>query len=102
MKTVRVGIVGFGAVGRATANIISQHADLIERRSGVRLEVTVICRRSGVKPQDIPSGARLVSDWKELVCAPEVDVIGEAMGGPDQALRLVRAALEGGKPVGTA
>jgi homoserine dehydrogenase len=102
MKTVRVGIVGFGAVGRATANIISQHAGLIERRSGVRLEVTVICRRSDVKPQDIPSGARLVSDWKELVRAPEVDVVVEAMGGTDQSLQLVRAALEGGKPVVTA
>jgi homoserine dehydrogenase len=102
MKTVRIGIVGFGAVGRATANIISQHTSLIERRSGIRLEVTVICRRSGVKPQDIPDGARFVSDWKELVRAPEVDVIVEAMGGTDQSLQLVRAALEGGKPLVTA
>jgi len=102
MKTVRIGIVGFGAVGRATANIISQHAGLIERRNGVRLEVTVICRRSGVRPQDVPNGARVVSDWKELVRAPEVDVIVEVMGGTDQSLQLVRAALEGGKPVVTA
>jgi homoserine dehydrogenase len=102
MRTVRVGIVGFGAVGRATANIIAQHVGLIEGRSGVRLEVTVICRRSGVKPQDIPSGARLVCDWRELVRAPEVDVVVEAMGGIDQSLQLVRAALEGGKPVVTA
>ena len=102
MRTVRVGIVGFGAVGRATANIISQHAGLIARRSGVRLEVTVICRRSGVKPQDVPGGARFVSDWKELVHAPEVDVIVEVMGGTDQSLQLVRAALEGGRPVVTA
>ena len=102
MRTVRVGIVGFGAVGRATANIISQHAGLIARRSGVRLEVTVICRRSGVKPQDVPGGARFVSDWKELVRAPEVDMIVEAMGGTDQSLQLVRAALETGRPVVTA
>jgi homoserine dehydrogenase len=102
MRTVRVGIVGFGAVGRATANIISQHADLIERRSGVRLEVTLICRRSAVNPQDVPGHARFVSDWKELVRAPEVDVIVEVMGGTDQSLQLVRAALEAGKPVVTA
>jgi len=102
MKTVHVGIVGFGAVGRATANIISQHARLIERRNGIRLEVTVICRRSAVRPQDIPSGARFVSDWKELVRAPEVDIVVEVMGGIDQSLQLVRAALEAGKPVVTA
>ena len=102
MRTVRVGIVGFGAVGRATASIISQHASLIEQRSDVRLEVTVICRRSGVKPQDIPGGARVVSDWKELVRTPELDIIVEVMGGTDQSLQLVRAALAVGKPVVTA
>ena len=102
MRTVGVGIVGFGAVGRATASIISQHAGLIERRSGVKLEVTVICRRSGVKPQDVPGGARFVSDWRELVRAPEVELIVEVMGGTDQSLQLVRAALDAGKPVVTA
>src|SRR5579863_9530743 len=102
MKTVRVGIVGFGAVGRATAKIISQHAALIERRNGIKLEVSLICRRSGVTPQDTPDGARFVSDWRELVSAPEVDVIVEVMGGTDQSLQLVRAALEAGKPVVTA
>jgi homoserine dehydrogenase len=102
MKAVRIGIVGFGAVGRATASIISQNAGLIEQRSHVRLEVTAICRRSGVKPQDIPEGARLVSDWRELVAAPDVDIVVEVMGGTDQSLQLVRAALEAGKPVVTA
>jgi homoserine dehydrogenase len=102
MKTVRVGIVGFGAVGRATAKIISQHAGLIERRNGIKLEVSVICRRSDVRPQDTPDGARFVPDWRELVRAPEVDVIVEVMGGTDQSLQLVRAALEAGKPVVTA
>jgi homoserine dehydrogenase len=102
MRTVHVGIVGFGAVGRATAKIISQHADLIERRSGVRLEVAIICRRSSVKPQDVPSGARCVSDWREVVRAPEVDVIVEVMGGTTESLQLVRSALESGKPVATA
>ena len=34
-KQVRVGIVGFGTVGRATADIIAKHRDLIAQRSGV-------------------------------------------------------------------
>ena len=99
MTTVRIGIVGFGAVGRATASIISQHAGLIERRSGVKLAVSVICRRSPIRSQDIPDGVRFVSDWKELVHAPDVDIVVEVMGGTDQSLQLVRAALEAGKPV---
>jgi homoserine dehydrogenase len=102
MKRVRVGIVGFGTVGRATAGIIAHHADLIERRSGVRLEVTAVCRRSGVQAAELPSGARSVSDWRQLVQAKDVDVIVETMGGTDEAQQLVRASLEQDKPVVTA
>jgi homoserine dehydrogenase len=62
MNRVRVGIAGFGTVGRETAEIISAHADLIAQRSGVRLEVAAVCRRSGVKTEDTPAGARAVSE----------------------------------------
>ncbi len=102
MKQVRVGIVGFGTVGRATADIIAKHADLIAQRSGVRLIVTAVCRRSGVEPLDTPAGGRAFSQWKQLLEDPEVDVVVETMGGTGESLQLVRASLEQGKPVVTA
>jgi homoserine dehydrogenase len=102
MKQVRVGIVGFGTVGHATADIIAKHGDLIAQRSGVRLLVTAVCRRSGVQPEDAPPGAHSVSDWKQLLSDPSVDVVVETMGGTGASLQLVRAALEQGKPVVTA
>jgi len=102
MKRVRVGIVGFGTVGRATADIISKHGDLIEQRSGVRLDVTAVCRRSGIQPRDIPKDASAVSDWKQLLGDPNVDVVVETMGGTGESLQLLRSALSQGKPVVTA
>ncbi|HWY54443.1 MAG TPA: hypothetical protein VNZ03_08275 [Terriglobales bacterium] len=51
MNRVRIGIAGFGTVGRATAEIISAHADLIAQRSGIRLDVIAVCRRSGVRTE---------------------------------------------------
>jgi homoserine dehydrogenase len=102
MQQVRIGIVGFGTVGRATADIIAKHADLIAHRSGVRLVVTAVCRRSGVQPQDTPAGARAVSDWKQLLKDPAVDVVVETMGGTGESLQLLRASLDQGKPVVTA
>lgn len=102
MKQVRAGIAGFGTVGRATADIIAKHGDLIAQRSGVRLVVTAVCRRSGVPAEDTPPGARAVSDWKELLKDPKVDVVVETMGGTGASFELVRAALEQGKPVVTA
>jgi homoserine dehydrogenase len=102
MKQVRVGIVGFGTVGRATADIISKHADLIEQRSGVRLQITVVCRRSAIAREDIPEGATVVFDWRQLLADPNVDVVVETMGGTGASRELLRAALEQGKPVVTA
>src|ERR1700756_4084830 len=102
MKQVRVGIVGFGTVGRATADIIVNHADLIAQRSGVRLVVTAVCRRSSVQPQDTPRGECGVSDWRRLLKDPNVDVVVETMGGTGESLELLRSSLEQGKPVVTA
>jgi len=102
MNQVRVGIAGFGTVGRATVEIISTHRELIAQRSGVRLEVSVVCRRSGVRKEDTPPGSRSVSDWRQLVAANDVDVIVETMGGTREARELLLASLKQGKPVVTA
>jgi homoserine dehydrogenase len=102
MRRVRVGIAGFGTVGRATADIIQKNSVLILERSGVSVDVTVVCRRSGVKPEDTPAGARFVWDWRELVETPDVDVVVETMGGTGQSLYLARTCLERGKPLVTA
>ena len=102
MQSIRVGIGGFGTVGRATAEIISKHEELIARRSGIRLLVTNVCRRSGIGKEHLPAGARAVSDWKELVTAQDVDVMVETMGGTSEARQLVVASLKQGKPVVTA
>src|ERR1035438_5571578 len=98
MKQVRVGIVGFGTVGRATADIIAKHSELIQRRSGVKLVVTAVCRRQPIKPADVPSGARSMTSWTELLSSTDVDVVVETMGGVDHSLQLLRGALEHGKP----
>ena len=102
MNRVRIGIAGFGTVGRATAEIICAHADLIAQRSGVRLDVTAVCRRSGVKTEDIPVGARVFTDWNQLVANSDVDVTVETIGGTEEARQLVLASLKQGKPVVTA
>lgn len=99
---VRVGIVGFGTVGRGTAETIAKHAGDIERRTGTRLQVTVICRRTPLAAHEVPAGARVVRDWREVITARDVDVVVETIGGTETARTVVRAALERGRPVVTA
>ena len=102
MKAVKVGIVGFGTVGQATAQLLAENADVIEARSGVRLVVTAVCRRTAIPAATIPVGARACASWTEVVSAPDVDIVVETMGGNGTAREVVCQALISGKPVVTA
>src|SRR5579863_7439770 len=100
IKEVRVGIVGYGTVGRATAEILAQHAAEIRQRAhGICIRVTRACRRSVSKPDSMPGGVMLVSDWLEVVRADDVDLVIETMGGTDPAYSVIRSSIECGKPV---
>ncbi len=102
-QEVRVGIVGYGTVGRATAEILTGHAQEIRQRTdGVSVVVTRLCRKSPRASEAGVNGILVVSDWREVVAADDVDIVVEAIGGIDVAYSLVRAALENGKAVVTA
>jgi len=102
-KEVRVGIVGYGTVGRATAEILAHNTDEIRRRTdGVSIRLTRACRRTLHSSDRLPGSAVLVSDWREVVDAEDVDIVVETIGGTDVAYDVVRASIENGKPVVTA
>ena len=45
-EQVRVGVIGYGTVGRATAEILSSHAEEISAKTGgISIVVTRICRK---------------------------------------------------------
>jgi homoserine dehydrogenase len=102
-QQVRVGIVGYGTVGRATAEILSSHAeDIRQKTGGISIVVTRISRR---KPQASEVGAHgiaVTSDWRQVVTADDVDIVVEAIGGTTIARDVVRTSLENGKAVVTA
>ncbi len=100
---VRVGIVGYGTVGRASAEILTSHAEEIRQRmGGVSIVVTRICRRSPRASESGVNGILVVADWREVVTADDVDIVIEAIGGTTTAHDVVRASLENGKAVVTA
>jgi homoserine dehydrogenase len=100
---VRVGILGCGTVGAALVQLVADHGDTIAGRSGVRLEVARVAVHNVAKkrPVALPEGV-LTHDADGVVSDPDVDVVVEVMGGMEPARRLIRTALEAGKPVVTA
>ena len=101
-RQVRVGIVGYGTVGRATAEILFSHADEICERTGVSVVVTRICRRRAAAAETGVNGIPISADWRQVVGGDDVDIVVETIGGTTVALEVIRTSLENGKGVVTA
>jgi len=83
--------------------MLHDHAEDIELRSGLRLEVTRVAVRDGARDRDVPvPRERFTTDPREVVDDPDVDVVAEVMGGIEPAHSLILAAFAAGKPVVTA
>ena len=102
-ERVRVGILGCGHVGGALVRLIHDHADVIEARAGVPLEVARVAVHDLAKDRDLPLPSRCFTDDADAVVGdPDVDIVVEVIGGIEPARRLIVEALMGGKPVVTA
>lgn len=83
---MRIGLMGFGVVGRGVYEIVSERQDM---------EVSkVLC----LEDITLPTG-EAVKDFREIVEDDTIDTVVEAMGGLHPAYEFVRAALEAGKNV---
>jgi homoserine dehydrogenase len=98
---LRIGLLGFGTVGSAFAEVLAAAGN-----EDVR--ITHVFNR-GVERKRLHGHAKFVVDgavWTERVEdvleAPDVDVVVELMGGLDPAESWLRAALSAGKHVVTA
>ncbi|MEX0831976.1 MAG: homoserine dehydrogenase [Nitriliruptoraceae bacterium] len=102
-RVVRLGMLGCGTVGGGVVTLLNREADDITARTGAKLEIARVAVRDLSRDRGLPVEASVFGDdpWA-VVEDPSIDVIVEVMGGVDPAGRLIRRALELGKPVVTA
>jgi homoserine dehydrogenase len=102
-RVLRIGLLGCGTVGRGVVALLQQGADDIAARTGAELVITRVAVRDTTRDRGVPlpDGA-LTDDPASVVEADDVDLVIEVMGGREPAGRLIRRALELGKPVVTA
>jgi homoserine dehydrogenase len=104
MQDVNVGVIGLGNVGSGTLAILAENAAQISHKLGFGLKVTCVCSRS-VHDKVLPEGlgpVRRVSDWREVVNDPEIQIVAELVGGVAGAAEIVEGAIARGKSVVTA
>ncbi len=95
-KVFKVGLIGFGTVGRSVAKILSE-------RKLSSLHLTAICNRNRErrKVSWLAPDVRWTEDASEILNS-DADIVVEVVGGLEPAEQWVRNALESGKSVVTA
>ncbi len=102
-SVVRIGVLGCGNVGAAFVQLVERQADVIQARTGVRLQVARVAVRNVSRDREVqlPEGV-LTRDAHAMVNDPTVDLIVEVIGGIEPARELISTAIANGKPVVTA
>lgn len=100
---IGVGIVGFGTVGTGVAKILLDNAALITRRVGVPVELVRVADRDIVRERGVAlASGVLTTDSRQVLTAPDIDIVVELIGGYDTAKRVILDAIAAGKHVVTA
>src|SRR5918999_2603097 len=102
-RSVRVGLLGCGIVGGATARILTEHRKDLAQRAGIDVELARVDVKDATKRREVELDPSIVTtDPWEVVRDPDIDLVVEAIGGLDPALELLLEAVRSGKHVVTA
>ena len=100
--TLKVALLGCGAVGSAVYRLLSEQSADLAARAGATLEVVGVAVRDIGRPRLVPVDPDLLTvDGAALVTRPDVDIVIELIGGIEPARTLLLAALNAGKSVVT-
>nr|WP_314705831.1 homoserine dehydrogenase [uncultured Comamonas sp.] len=103
MKPIQVGLLGIGTVGSGTFNVLQRNQDEIRRRAGRGIEIAMVADLDTTRAKQVVGDAvKVVSDAREIIANPEIDVVVELIGGYGIAKALVLEAIAAGKHVVTA
>ncbi len=103
MKTINVGILGYGVVGAGAAKLLKTKQKLLESRIGAVLNLKTIADIDTTTERGIDLGStQLVSDAGRIINDSDIDIIVETIGGETVAKKFILNALKNKKHVVTA
>jgi homoserine dehydrogenase len=103
MKPIQVGLLGMGTVGSGTFNVLRRNQEEIQRRAGRGIEITMVADLDVAKALSLVGAhVKVVSDARQIIANPEIDIVVELIGGYGIAKSLVLEAIAAGKHVVTA
>ncbi len=103
MKTINIGLMGFGTVGTGVVKLLAEQAALLEHRVGAFLRLKRIADRHPDAPRPVQVDPKILTpDPEQVVKDPSVDIVVELLGGITPTREFCLEALKRGKHLVTA
>jgi homoserine dehydrogenase len=102
MKEIRVGIIGFGTVGKGLAAALLAQRERLQQKAGIDF---VLARIADIAVDSLPEGyesVALTKDAGDIFADPTIDIVVELIGGMEPAKGFMLQAIAAGKHVVTA
>jgi homoserine dehydrogenase len=102
IKEINIGLVGIGTIGSGVVEILDKNASLIEKRTGVKINLVKVCDLNETLAKKIGVDGVFTKDYKEILNDSGIDVVVELIGGYEPAHSIIIEAINAGKHVVTA
>ncbi len=102
-KAVRVGLLGMGTVGGGVAELLTRNGALIEKKTGLRVQLEKVLVRDPTRPRRVALAPEIyTTDAGAILDNPAIEIVVELIGGIEPARTYIQIALQRGKRVVTA
>jgi len=102
MKEIKVGLIGFGTVGKGLAEVLYSQRERLTKRTGMTIRLAGVADHGTSELPEKFADVPLTRDAQALISNPDIDIIVELIGGMEPAKTFILQAIESGKHVVTA
>lgn len=103
MKTIKVGIIGFGTIGSGVVKALQSKRSFLREKSGVDIAVSRICDKDLKTKRPVKVDKKILTkSVTKILYDLRIDIVVELIGGVIPAKDIILEALREGKHVVTA
>lgn len=103
MKKINIGIIGFGNVGSGVIKILRERKSFLSEKLVLEIAIKKVCDKDLSLKRNISVDRQiLVTDAKEIINDPQIDIVVELIGGIHPAKEFIIESLKKGKNIVTA
>jgi homoserine dehydrogenase len=104
MKTINVGLIGFGTVGSGVAKILLENPPAFAEKLDRKIVLKGVADRNKDKKKELNLSRNIVftQDVDEILNNPKINIVVELIGGIHPAKEIITKGLHNGKDIVTA